>query len=299
MAAIKAKGIDVSKYQGSIDFKKVKADGYDYVIIRAGYGKMISQKDPMFETNYSRAKAAGLGIGAYWYSYATSAAEARQEANVCMQVIQGKQFAYPIFFDLEDPSAFAKGKAVCSEMVNAFCRELEEAEYFAGLYISRNPLQTHITDTVAKRYALWIAEYNSKCTYSGSYGMWQHSSKGSVSGVDGNVDLNECYVDYPAIIKRNGLNGFAKAASTAAVPKPETPDRAKISYAKGAKITLSQATLYASATAANGSKKSGTFYIYDGQTVNGRMRITNSAANVGKTPVGQYVTGWVKRSEMK
>lgn len=295
MVTVKAKGIDVSKYQSSVDFAKVKAAGYDFVIIRAGYGKVINQKDPMFETHYKNAKAAGLGVGVYWYSYAKTAAEAKKEAAVCMQVIQNKQFEYPVFFDLEEKSAFAKGKNVCSEMVTAFCSVLEEAGYFAGLYISRSPLQTHITDEVAKRYALWIAEYNSKCNYNGSYGMWQHSSTGKVDGVNGNVDCNYCYVDYPTTIKKIGLNGYTKAVSAAATAASSS----KSSYAKGAKITLSNATLYASAAAASGTKKSGTYYIYDGQVVNGRIRITNSAANVGKTPVGSYVTGWVKQLEIK
>jgi GH25 family lysozyme M1 (1,4-beta-N-acetylmuramidase) len=94
---------------------------------------------------------------------------------------------------------------------------LEEAGYYAGLYISRSPLQTYISDTVAKRYALWIAEYASKCNYSGSYGMWQYSSSGKVSGVSTNVDLDYCYVDYPTLIKGAGLNGFAKSDTALAL----------------------------------------------------------------------------------
>lgn len=300
MATVKAKGIDVSKYQTSVDFKKVKAAGFDFVIIRAGYGKALSQKDPLFETHYKNAKAAGLHVGAYWYSYAKTAAEARQEAFVCVQAIQGKQFEYPIFFDLEESATLKLGKTVCSEIVSAFCGAIEEAGCYAGLYISRSPLQTHITDDVAKRYTLWVAEYGSKCNYSGSYGMWQRSSTGTVSGVSGNVDLDECYVDYPTAIKAGGYNGFTKtaAAVSASAPATTTASSSTVSYAKGAKITLTNATLYASATASTGAKKSGTYYIYDGQVTNGRMRITNSAANVGKTPVGSYVTGWVKQSEI-
>lgn len=94
-----------------------------------------------------------------------------------------------------------------------FCTALEEAGYFAGLYISRSPLQTYITNDVARRYALWIAEYNSKCNYGGTYGMWQYSSTGKVSGVSVPVDMDYCYVDYPSVIKAKGLNGF-KATNT-------------------------------------------------------------------------------------
>lgn len=93
-------------------------------------------------------------------------------------------------------------------MVKTFCTALEEAGYFAGLYISRSPLQTYITNDVARRYALWIAEYNSKCNYGGTYGMWQYSSTGKVSGVSVPVDMDYCYVDYPSVIKAKGLTGL-------------------------------------------------------------------------------------------
>lgn len=207
-------GIDVSQHQGNIDFAKVKAGGIDFVIIRAGFGRTTSQKDPFFEQNYARAKAAGLNVGAYWYSYATSAADAVTEAKACLEVIKGKQFEYPIYFDLEESSQFARGGTFCDNLIKSFCGELEKNGYFAGLYISRSPLQTYISSDVAKRYALWIAEYNSKCNYSGAYGMWQHSSTWRVNGISNNVDHDYCYVDYPTIIKNAGLNGYKKNVAT-------------------------------------------------------------------------------------
>lgn len=211
------KGIDISKWQTDVDFAKVKASGVDFVIIRAGFGKLSSQKDSQFETHYKNAKAAGLKVGAYWYSYADSEADARLEATACLDVIKGKQFEYPIYFDLEEKKQLDKGRDFCSQLVTTFCGELEKARYFAGLYISRSPLQTHISDKVAKRYALWVAEYASKCQYTGSYGMWQYSSTGTVSGVNGNVDLDECYIDYPTIITSSGFNGYSsKTASSEA-----------------------------------------------------------------------------------
>lgn len=208
MAAIK--GIDVSQYQGNIDFAKVKAAGVKFVIIRAGFGKYTSQKDPYFEQNYKSAKAAGLDVGVYWYSYATSTTDAVAEAKACMTVISGKKFEYPIFFDLEERTQFNKGKTFCDSLVKAFCGELEKCGYFAGLYISRSPLQSYISSDIAKRYTLWIAEYASKLNYSGAYAMWQYSSTGKVNGVSGNVDCDYCYVDYPSIIKSGGYNGYVK-----------------------------------------------------------------------------------------
>lgn len=203
-------GIDVSEHQGVIDFNKVKAAGVNFVIIRAGYGRDISQKDRYFETNYKKAKAAGLNVGAYWYSYADSAADAVQEAKTCLEAIKGKTFEYPIYFDLEESSQLKQGKTFCSQLVTSFCTELEKAGYYAGLYISRSPLQTNITSDVAKKYALWVAEYGGKLNYEGSYGMWQNSSTWRVNGVNGNVDHDYSYVDYPKIIKNGGYNGYKK-----------------------------------------------------------------------------------------
>jgi GH25 family lysozyme M1 (1,4-beta-N-acetylmuramidase) len=202
------KGIDVSAHNGSIDFKKVKAAGIEFVIIRAGFGKVISQKDKYFEKNYAAAKAAGLKVGAYWYSYAMSSAEAAQEAAVCLQAIKGKQYEMPIYFDIEEQKQFDKGKAFCSGLVKTFCDAIEKAGYFAGFYTGRYAITHYFTEDVAKRYALWLAEWSNKAHYSGSYGMWQYSSTGKVNGISGYVDMDTSYVDYPAIIKKKGLNGF-------------------------------------------------------------------------------------------
>lgn len=207
------KGIDVSTWQGNIDFSKVKAAGIDFVIIRAGYGREISQKDKYFEQNYKNAKAAGLNVGAYWYSYAVSAADAVTEAQTCLKAIAGKQFEYPIYFDLEESSQFAKGKAFCNSLVKSFCGEIEKAGYFAGLYCSTSYLNNCISEDVRKRYAVWVAQYNSTCTYGGPYGIWQYGI-GKVNGISGDCDMDISYIDYPTIIKNAGLNGFKKTDDT-------------------------------------------------------------------------------------
>ena len=208
------KGIDVSYHNGNIDFAKVKAAGIEFVIIRAVYGKVISQKDKNFEKNYKAAKAAGLKVGAYWYSYARSSAEAAQEAAVCLEAIKGKQFEMPIYFDIEEQKQFNKGKAFCSDLVKTFCNALEKAKYYAGFYTGRYAVTHYISEDVAKRYAFWLAEWSSKVNYTGSYGMWQYSSTGKVNGISGNVDMDTSYVDYPAIIKRKGLNGYGMTTYT-------------------------------------------------------------------------------------
>ena len=204
------KGIDVSVHNGTIDWQKVKNTGIDFAILRAGYGKFESQKDERFEENYAGAKAVGLPIGAYWYSYAVTPDEARQEAEVCISILKDKQFEYPIFFDQEEKSQFDTGKENCSAMIRAFCDVLEKNGYWVGLYTNRSTLDTLIDDDIKTRYAIWAAEWGSNLNYSGSVGIWQFSSRGFVDGITGNVDLNAGYVDYPTLIKENGLNGFTK-----------------------------------------------------------------------------------------
>jgi GH25 family lysozyme M1 (1,4-beta-N-acetylmuramidase) len=125
-------------------------------------------------------------------------------------VLKGKQYEYPIWFDQEEKASFDTGKANCSAMVRAFCDTLEKAGYWAGLYMSRASLQDYIDDSVKSRYSLWVAEWGSKLNYSGSVGIWQHSEKGSVDGINGNVDLDICYKDFPNIIKTKRLNGWGK-----------------------------------------------------------------------------------------
>jgi GH25 family lysozyme M1 (1,4-beta-N-acetylmuramidase) len=202
-------GIDVSKHQGNINWSHVKADGVKFAIISAGYGKELSQKDSQFENNYAGCKSNGIPCGVYWYSYAKTVAEAKQEAQVCLQVIAGKTLEYPVYFDLEEPSQFALGMKACSDIVQAFCDEIEKDGYYAGLYCSTYYLTNYISDSIKKRYSVWVAQYNDKCTYTGNYGIWQKSREGSVYGISGDVDIDECYIDYPTVIKKAGLNGFS------------------------------------------------------------------------------------------
>lgn len=206
------KGIDVSVWQGnSIDFNMVKASGIDFVIIRAGYGN--GNKDKYFETNYSKAKAAGLHVGAYWYSYATSADGAKQEAKSCASVLSGKQIDYPVYFDIEEKSQLARGRNFCSSLTTAFCTELESRGYYAGFYTSLSSLNSVVTDAVKKRFTVWVAQWASKCSYPSAYGVWQYSSKGKVNGISGNVDMNYSYIDFPSTIKNGGFNGYGKSAT--------------------------------------------------------------------------------------
>lgn len=207
------KGIDISTYQRNVDFKKLKAAGVNFVILRAGYGNALAypnQYDDMFESHYKNAKAAGLNVGAYWYLYATTVSGAQQEAKSFLKALKGKKFEYPVYIDLEERSQFNTGRTNCSNMVRAFCDILENAGYWSGLYISRSPLQNYITPEVANRYSLWVAEYASKCNYGGTVDIWQYTSSARYNGFNGNLDGDYSYKDYPTLIKNAGKNGYTK-----------------------------------------------------------------------------------------
>lgn len=215
------KGIDVSVHNGDIDWQKVKNAGIQFAILRAGYGRELSQKDARFEENYRNAKTAGIPVGAYWYSYAMSEDEARLEADVFLKIIDGKQFEMPVYFDLEEKKQLDLGKEKVSAIMRAFLEKVEKAGYFVGLYGFASSLTTHTAYDIKSRYTIWLAHWTQQTNYSGAYGIWQYSSEGKVDGISGNVDLDICYKDFPMIIKAKGLNGFGKEE---VVPNPSTPD---------------------------------------------------------------------------
>ena len=205
--------IDVSKWQGnSIDWEKVKAAGIEGAMLRAGYGKLASQKDPTFERNYAECKRLGIPVGTYWYSYAANTAEAQQEAQVFLQVISGKQFELPVAYDIEyEPCILSQTNAQRTRLVKTFLGQVEQAGYYGMLYASTDFIANKLDYKELARYDVWAAQYGPKCTCPMPYGIWQHSSTGKVDGVPGNVDMDIAYKDYPSIMKAAGLNGFAKS----------------------------------------------------------------------------------------
>lgn len=237
------RGIDVSKHNGVIDWSKVKKSGVDFAVIRAGYGRLIEQKDVKFEKNYAGCKEQGIPCGAYWYSYAHSVAEAQTEARVFLQAIKGKQFEYPIYLDMEEQSQFNLGKATCSAMAKAFLEILENAGYFVGIYSSKSGLESYIDANIRKKYSVWVAHVGvNKTSYSMPFDMWQYSWKGRIDGISGDVDCNYAYKDFPAIIQGKGLNGFEKAVET--VEKPVENPAAKGSFTIEIEGRIFRGTLY-------------------------------------------------------
>lgn len=216
-----AKGVDVSEWQGNINWSHVKTDGVKFAIIRAGIGHRV---DDQFANNYAGCKSNSVPVGAYWYSKATTVAEAKQEAQDFLAALKGKTFEYPVYMDFEESAQFALGKAKCSELVDAFLTVLEQAGYYAGLYCSTSYLNSHVSESVRKRYTIWCADYRGSCGYTGDYGIWQPGT-GTIYGIDTEVDLDYAYIDYPKIIKNAGLNGFSVQNSNIENEGPDKSDK--------------------------------------------------------------------------
>lgn len=190
------RGIDVSKYQGDINFKKVKDSGVEFAIVRIGYGQYESQKDEKFERNYEGFKEVNIPIGVYLYSYATSVVDARKEAEVVLKWLNGRELNLPVYYDIEDKSQVNLGKKVLTSMCETFCDTIEKAGYWAGIYANKYFFTTYLDyEKLQEKYTIWVAQYNDTNTYRGKYDMWQYTSSGKVNGISGNVDMNILYRD--------------------------------------------------------------------------------------------------------
>ena len=215
--SIVAYGIDVSEHQGTgFNFQNLKNSGYSYVILRCGF---VTRKDYRFEEYYAAAKAAGLNVGVYFYSYASTPAEASYEADRCLSYIQGKKFEYPVYFDFEDGSARSYNGALAQQICNAFLSKIEAAGYLPGLYGYASWLDPNYgawvpTSSICSKWECWMANYYNgspvnvkSANYPSTYGMYQYTSSNYVNGV-GPLDTNVCYKDYPYIVKTYHFNGY-------------------------------------------------------------------------------------------
>jgi GH25 family lysozyme M1 (1,4-beta-N-acetylmuramidase) len=184
-------GIDVSKYQGAIDWAKVAAAGVKFAIVRVGScdngGPYV---DPTFETNYAGAKAAGIKVGAYFYTYAKTQDAQDAELAVWLPALEGKTFDYPVFVDVEQ-------QGVTTDLVKRGMDILDQRGFVAGWYSYTN-FMPNLDPATLSDYPLWLADYRSAPGYKGDIVMWQYTSKGKVDGIDGNVDCNWGYRDYTA-----------------------------------------------------------------------------------------------------
>lgn len=211
------KYIDISKFQGNVDFSKVKGN-VDGVIIRAGYGQ--NNIDAKFERNIKECNKHGIPCGVYWFSYAYTEEMARKEAEYCLTAIKPYKVELPVCFDFEyDSVEYAQkngvgiGKSLATALCHAFCGVVESAGYYAMNYTNRDYLNRYFDESTLK-YDLWLAAWptqpDPKNPPRKDVGIWQYTSKGSVPGITGNVDMDWAYKDYPAIIKAAGLNNLKK-----------------------------------------------------------------------------------------
>lgn len=211
------KGIDVSKHNGIIDWNKVKSDGINFVMVRAGFGSARSQIDPKFTSNVEGAIKAGINVGCYWFSYARNITEVKEEAKLFNEVLtpyRGK-LTFPICFDFEyDSVNYAKKngititKDMSTEFALIFCQEMEKYGWYSMNYTNYDYYINYFDSNKLKNIDIWYANWsvkepNIEC------GIWQYSASGKVNGLSGNVDINISYKDYPTIIKNSGLNGFS------------------------------------------------------------------------------------------
>ena len=210
---MKLQGIDVSKHQGTITWSSLKGK-IDFAIIRAGYGRYAKQKDAQMDNNVKGAKANGIPYGFYWYSYATTVAEAKQEAQVCLQVIKGTDPTWPVFFDQEyEPGILALSTQTRTDICKAFMDAIKAAGYKTGLYCSYDWLMNKVYRAQLDGYDKWVAQYANSCSYTGDDKViWQYSSSGRLSGINTNVDMNYGYKDYNTDTDTKGTGKWQKYA---------------------------------------------------------------------------------------
>lgn len=262
------KGIDVSHWQGAIDWSKVRNAGIQFAIIKAGGSDAGFYKDSRFEANYAGCETAGIHVGAYYFvgKNCTSKADGEADAQRFLAMLKGKQFDMPVYLDFEAPTAGnVNGN---TQAAIGFCNALEKAGYFAGIYASDiSGFKERLHSSALKQFTWWVARYGSKPTFAtASMAMWQYSSSGKVNGINGNVDMDECYQDFPSVIKSKGFNGYGKGASVtpAKAVQPSTPQPVYYTVKSGdtlSGIASKYGTSYQHLASINGIKNPNLIYV--------------------------------------
>ena len=190
------KGIDVSEFQGNIDWNKVKADGVEFAILKLGnmYDAQSNYKDSKFDTNYKNAKAKGIKVGAYIYNYCNTIDTLKKGLEWAIKKLEGKELDLPFYLDIEDKDIQGETKETLTNQCNEFAKYVESKGYNAGVYANVNWLKNELNpNDFDKDISVWVAQYYKECQYTGKYDIWQYSSSGKVSGISGNCDMNYLY----------------------------------------------------------------------------------------------------------
>lgn len=293
------KGLDVSEFQGEPNWERVKAAGYQFAMLRAGYGS--GTVDRQFRRNAEECRKFNIPFGVYWFCYALSPQDAIEEADACIRTISGYQLDYPVCYDIEQASAdYISGQgvsftpALAKQLVQSFCNRIEEKKYYAMFYTNRNFLDTYIGTELPKRYAYWYARYAD--SFDGTdCGIWQYSNTGNVPGISGNVDLDTSFVDYPSVIKNAGLNRPDGSVPPQPSPQP-SPAPEYITYVIQPGDTLSGiASRYGTTVSALASlnKISNPNQIYAGNTI--RVPESSGSAQYYTIQPGDTLSGIAAR----
>ena len=203
-------GIDISTWQKGMDLNKAKNEGVNFAIIRGMYG---NAKDVHFEENYTKAKNAGLGVGCYQWGRAKNEAQAKEEAEILINYcLKGKQFEYPIYYDVEDSILINLSVEELTKVITAWAETLENAGYYVGIYMNQSAFNNEVKgEELAKKYSQWRARWTTKANKPDCQ-MWQFGGETNyirTNKIAGQVcDQDYAYVDFPSIIKNAGLNGF-------------------------------------------------------------------------------------------
>lgn len=198
------KGIDVSEFQGSIDWAKVKKDGVEFAILKLAniYDYDANYKDSKFDTNYKNARAQGIKVGAYIYNYCNTVDTLKKGLEWVIGKLAGKKLDLPLYLDMEDKDIQGETKETLTNQCNKFAKYVKSKGYRAGVYANLNWLENELNPgDFDKDISVWVAQYYKECQYTGKYDIWQYSSSGKVDGVSGNCDMNYLYNE--SIIKES------------------------------------------------------------------------------------------------
>lgn len=252
---MKIKGIDISEHNGNINIQSIKDSGIAYAILRTGYGDtQAGRKDYKFDEYYAQAKKVGLPVGTYHYLYSTDPSQAAGEANNCINIMQGKKFEHAVWADFEDPSQKKLAPETCVDIIYNFCKAIRAAGYYTGWYTYLsfyNRIKTASNFNKLSGLDFWLANYNGLDNGGAKCDMWQYTSDGTVNGSSPRTDLNECYLDYPTIIKAKGLNGYQGGNTQAqpSAPSQQSSNSAGTKYKIGTVVRTN--TLATSSTGGN------------------------------------------------
>ncbi len=195
------RGIDISHHQGDIDFNKLKGN-IDFAMVRTSYGSFY--EDRKYKRNINGLEKIGVPYGLYHFSYATSIEEAKKEAVGFINIIKKYNPTYPVVIDIESSNRTTNVKNdTLVDITDTICSMIENAGYYVMIYANLDYFNGKLNSSKLDRYDKWLAQWSSKPTYNKNFGIWQYSSKGTVPGITGNVDLNVSYKDYPSIINKN------------------------------------------------------------------------------------------------